>query len=284
MRRPTIPERLALILAGIGVALATLIVLLLGLGEILVAFASQIASGVGVIFAAAFVLGRLLPRFVGDDPWSAMAVGGGLAGAVLVLGTLAGATLGLGLAPDGFAFGVGAGLFDWVAKPLYWILLVGGLPALGLGAFWGHRVRRDHAAPQGRGPRRRAATVATALLAMPVLVAVLGLGRTERVTHPMRWGFESAEAEAAARVTLVFVEHPHHFQTFESRELLSHLRETGPTTEVTFVVKRDFGRVRSIAVEAIGAFGGDPGSIGGGRGCGREPLAPCSETEARSPW
>lgn len=100
-------------------------------------------GAVGVLLCARHSSRSLAARLaqshrVGAALWGALQAVG-----CLTLGIVLGAVPGLLQGADSIrAYGIGDWLFDWLVKPLYWVLLVGSLPAIGLGVGCGLLVRR----------------------------------------------------------------------------------------------------------------------------------------------
>ena len=77
-------------------------------------------------------------RRIGAALWGALQAMG-----CLTLGIVLGAVPGLVEGAGSIrTYGIGDWLFDWLLKPLYWVLLVGSLPAIAIGAGCGLAVRR----------------------------------------------------------------------------------------------------------------------------------------------
>jgi hypothetical protein len=138
--------RYSVICATLGLMMALLLVaLILGtdaIGREIFRDSSVIA--IVALYAAALILGLvaggLISRIGVHDPriWL---MGIGLAWSCLLISVLAGSSVNFFSEKHNAPSGAEA-FTDWIIKPLFWIVLLGGLPALGLGLFYAARVRK----------------------------------------------------------------------------------------------------------------------------------------------
>lgn len=133
----------AFIFGTVGLLLALVAVQLVsgGLFAMLAEFRVQVMAGVLVFYLESWVAGGHWVRWV-KPPRNRPELMGG-AGALIGLtdGIIAAGVVSLALQSEPFAQGVWAGIYSWVLKPWFVIMLYGGLPvSLMLGTFYAKRV------------------------------------------------------------------------------------------------------------------------------------------------
>jgi hypothetical protein len=124
-----------------GLALAAVIACRVDVGLLL--WPQVWLGGLGVVLCARASARWLAARYANSGCARAALWGALQAIGCLVLGTVLGSIPGLVQGADQIrAFGIGEWLFDWLVKPLYWVLLIGSLPAILIGVSCGLVVRR----------------------------------------------------------------------------------------------------------------------------------------------
>lgn len=272
-------------LAGLVVALA--ITAALGALEAITTFPARILIAIisSLVFAA--VVGAGVAPVVASRRPGDYVIGAAFAVAALTCGTVVGASTSLLIESVACPNGLGECLYDWIMKPLYWVLVFGGLPALVLGSLFTFFVGRDlEGLPSASSLRPVILAAAVVILATPFMATMFLLDQTETVVREMRRVEEPDQMPD--EVILVFENAPHYFERFQSENLHRWLESRDrDSVRVTFTVTRDFGSVRATRLESIEGYPGDATEVwrGGGNGCGGK-LAPCStpHESRRSPW
>jgi len=140
-----------------GVLMATALAAPLGLFKAIVGpYAPVFATGVTVLFVAAWTLGDFAGRAVFARAWSGVWTGWFLALICLTLAVFAGSLVTLFTEAWPFAYGWDEARFDYVYKPLFWVMAVGLVPCAwlawlfaklltrgGLGSIPFNRARHD---------------------------------------------------------------------------------------------------------------------------------------------
>ena len=115
--------------ALMGIAIAAALVAPMELMEELVLpYASSFATALTVLFVAAWTLGDLAGRAVFARGWSGAWTGWFLAVTCLALAVFAGSLVTLFVDGEPFVYGWGEALFDYVYKPLFWVMAFGLIP------------------------------------------------------------------------------------------------------------------------------------------------------------
>ena len=143
MNQPQIIGRQqAVLFATIGLIMALLLVFVMAgtIPRFMLDIWHSVAIAVGALYFAAGMLGMaagsLIDRFRQPAVISGI-VGIGLAESTLLIAAVAGAGVGfIAHSREGGAFA------DYIGKPVFWVMLVGSLPALVLGIIYAYRVRK----------------------------------------------------------------------------------------------------------------------------------------------
>ena len=136
----------SVVCATLGLMMALLLVtLILGadaIGREIFRDSSIIA--IVALYTAALILGLVAGGLIyrvgvrGPRIWL---IGIGLAWSCLLISVVAGSSMNF-FSERHNAPSVADAFTDWIIKPLFWIVLLGGLPALGLGLFYAARVKK----------------------------------------------------------------------------------------------------------------------------------------------
>ena len=113
----------------------------------------SLALAGGALYGCAWLYGGWAGAAIGRRPARAAGVGAAYGALTLLTVTLVGSGWNFaqeairyapfpGTTPNDFSRHVGDSLYDYVAKPLAWIMPLGSLVAAGLGAWFGRRVRQ----------------------------------------------------------------------------------------------------------------------------------------------
>ncbi len=206
----------------------------------------------------AHVGGAMTARAVAQPGVVGLLAGAALAIGVLALGAFVGGLAGMLAYPRGFD------LFD-TYKPVHWVVLVGGVPAIALGCVHAVRVGRE----PGNG-RVRTAIVAALVLLAPVAVTALFVDRQETVVHAMRLSEEPVDADGTYE--LVFVDFPNHHERIWAPGFGDFVRrQPRGIVTVRHRVTRDFGRARGYRILDIEGWDGALELRGGGSYPGPSP-------------
>lgn len=131
-------HRWGLAFGALGLTVASGIVAALGAGSVIRDFPVGVATGAAATLAASWWLGgRVQQRLEAASLARAVALGASVAVATLQIGILLGSLPQLFVEADVERWGLGAELFNYIVKPLYWMNLFGLVPAVVLGAFFG---------------------------------------------------------------------------------------------------------------------------------------------------
>ncbi|MEQ8275368.1 MAG: hypothetical protein RMA76_37435 [Deltaproteobacteria bacterium] len=246
---------------GAGIAL----VLALGLFGLPPHFVFSPPVLIGAIAALVFahVGGGVTARAVAQPGVVGLLAGAALAVVVVGLGAFVGGLAAMLVSPGGFD------LFD-TYKPVYWVVMVGGVPAIALGCV--HAVRVGRVGRVGGEPssgRVRTAVVAALVLLAPVAITMLFVDRHETVVHAMRLTAVSADA---GTYELEFVDFPNHRERIWAPGFGDFVegRPDG-IVNVRHQVMRDFGRVRGYRLLGIDGWDGALDMRGGGASPGPSP-------------
>ena len=121
-----------------------------------VSYWPSLALAGGALYGCAWLYGGWAGAAIGRRPGSAVRVGAAYGALTLLTVTLVGSGWNFaqevirfapfpGTTADDFRRHVGYSLYDYVAKPLAWIMPLGSVVAAGLGAWFGRRVRQRQA-------------------------------------------------------------------------------------------------------------------------------------------
>jgi hypothetical protein len=140
----------SVICATLGLAMALLLVMLIfgvsGISEMSGRYIFQDSSIVAIVtlYAAALILGLFAGGLIyrvgvhGPRIWL---IGIGLAWSCLFLSVCIGSSMNF-LSERYSELSTANAFTDWIIKPVFWVILLGGLPALGLGLFYTARVKK----------------------------------------------------------------------------------------------------------------------------------------------
>ncbi|MEQ9504058.1 MAG: hypothetical protein RIT81_44795 [Deltaproteobacteria bacterium] len=243
---------------GAGIALVMALGLV-GLPPNLV-LSAPVLVGAFATLVFAHVGGGMSARAVAQPGGVGLLAGAALAVVVVGLGAFVGGLTGMLTSSGSFD------LFD-ACKPVYWVLMFGGVPAIALGCVHAVRVGRVGRAPSSG--RVRTAVVATLLLLAPVAITMLFVDRHETVVHAMR--LTGAPADDGT-YELEFVDFPNHREYIWAPGFGDFVRrQPDGVVNVRHRVTRDFGRVRAHRLLGIEGWDGALDMRGGGGSAGPSP-------------
>ena len=154
-----------------GVSMATALTAPLGMLEALVLpYASSFATALTILFVSAWTLGDLAGRVVFARGWSGVWTGWFLAVTCLALAVFAGALVTLVAEGEPFVYGWSEALFDYVYKPLFWVMVVGLIPCAWLAWLFAKLLMRGRCEPASFDPARHDAFIGKQM------VVLMGMG------------------------------------------------------------------------------------------------------------